>query len=51
MATEMIALVEKGEVRSLVSQVISLEQIPRSLATLADGHVRGKIVAEVRPTI
>ena len=51
MATEMIALVEKGEVRSLVSQVISLKEVPRSLTTLADGHVRGKIVAEVRPTI
>ena len=51
MATEMIALVEKREIRSLVSQVISLKQVPQSLATLANGHVRGKIVAEVRPTI
>ena len=47
MASEMIALVEKEEIRSLVSQVISLEEIPRSLAILAEGHVRGKIVAQI----
>jgi NADPH2:quinone reductase len=47
MASEMIALVETGEIRSLVGQVISLEQIPQSLTRLAEGHVRGKIVAQI----
>lgn len=47
MASEMITLVQRGEIRSTVSRVISLEDIPRSLATLAEGHVRGKIVAQL----
>jgi NADPH:quinone reductase len=47
MASEMISLLERGEIRSLVSQVISLDQIPQNLATLAEGHVRGKIVARI----
>ena len=47
MASEMIALIESGKIRSLVSQVISLEQIPQRLTTLAEGHVRGKIVAKI----
>ena len=47
MASEMITLVQRDEIRSTVSRVISLEDIPRSLATLAEGHVRGKIVAQL----
>ncbi|MGA8654539.1 MAG: zinc-binding dehydrogenase [Chthoniobacterales bacterium] len=47
MASEMIALVERNEIRSTVSSVISLEEIPKSLTTLAEGHVRGKIVAQL----
>jgi D-arabinose 1-dehydrogenase-like Zn-dependent alcohol dehydrogenase len=47
MASEMIALVERNEIRSTVSRVISLEEIPKSLTTLAEGHVRGKIVARL----
>lgn len=47
MASEMIALVERGEIRSTVSSVVSLKEIPQSLATLAEGHVRGKIVARL----
>jgi NADPH:quinone reductase len=50
MAAEMIALVDKGEIRSLVEQVISLEEIPKSLAVLAEGHVRGKMVAQIGTT-
>jgi NADPH:quinone reductase len=48
MAAEMIALVARGEIRSTVSEIISLEEIPTGLVTLAEGHVRGKIVARVR---
>lgn len=47
MASEMIALVERNEIRSTVSSVISLEEVAKSLATLAEGHVRGKIVAQL----
>jgi NADPH:quinone reductase len=47
MAFEMITLLERGEIRSTVSRVISLEEIPQNLAILAEGHVRGKIVAQL----
>jgi NADPH2:quinone reductase len=47
MASELITLLQRGEIHSTVSQVISLGEIPRSLATLAQRHVRGKIVAQV----
>src|SRR6516165_9394363 len=47
MASEMISLVERAEIRSTVSSVISMEEIPKSLAILAEGHVRGKIVARL----
>ena len=47
MASEMISLVERVAIRSTVSQAISLDEIPQSLATLAEGHVRGKIVARM----
>jgi NADPH:quinone reductase len=47
MASEMIRLLERREIRSTVSQIISMENIPRSLAILAEGHVRGKIVVQV----
>jgi NADPH:quinone reductase len=47
MAAEMIALIERKEIRSTVSSVIALEEIPKSLTTLAEGHVRGKIVAQL----
>jgi NADPH:quinone reductase len=38
---------QRGEIRSMVSQVILLEEIPQSLATVAEGHVRGKLVAQL----
>jgi hypothetical protein len=47
MASEMISPVERVAIRSTVSQVISLDEIPQSLATLAEGHVRGKFVARI----
>jgi NADPH:quinone reductase len=47
MAFEMITLLQRGEIRSMVSRIISLEEIPQSLATLAEGHVRGKLVAQL----
>ena len=48
MASEMIELVEQKEIRSTVSTIIALDEIPKHLAMLADGHVRGKIVAQVQ---
>jgi D-arabinose 1-dehydrogenase-like Zn-dependent alcohol dehydrogenase len=47
MASEMIALVERSEIRSTVSSVIPLEEMPKSLTALAEGHIRGKIVARL----
>jgi NADPH:quinone reductase len=47
MAFEMITLLQRGEIRSMVSRIISLEEVPQSLATLAEGHVRGKLVAQL----
>ncbi|HET9377167.1 MAG TPA: zinc-binding dehydrogenase [Chthoniobacterales bacterium] len=47
MAFEMITFLQRGEIRSIVSRVISLEEIPQSLATLAEGHVCGKLVAQL----
>jgi NADPH:quinone reductase len=47
MASQMVALLEQAEIRSTVSRVISLEEIPQALAALAEGHVRGKIVAQM----
>jgi NADPH2:quinone reductase len=47
MASEMITLVERGEIGSTVSSVITLPDIPLSLATLAEGHVRGKTVVQL----
>jgi NADPH:quinone reductase-like Zn-dependent oxidoreductase len=47
MAFEMITLLERGEIRSTVARVISLEEIAQGLAALAEGHVRGKIVAQL----
>lgn len=47
MASEMIALVAEGKIDPMISQVISLEEIPEGLAQLETRHVRGKIVAEI----
>jgi hypothetical protein len=32
---------------STASKVISFDEIPKNLTTLAEGHVRGKIVARI----
>jgi hypothetical protein len=48
MATELMALVQVGKIRPTVAEQITLEAIPKALERLAEGHVRGKIVAEVQ---
>lgn len=48
MAEELVALVADGPIRPLPIQTIRWEDIPTGLDRLADGHVRGKIVAEVK---
>jgi NADPH2:quinone reductase len=48
MATELMTLVEVGKVRPTVAEQITLEAIPKALERLAEGHVRGKIVAKVQ---
>jgi NADPH:quinone reductase len=48
MATELMALVQDGKIRPTVAEQITMEAIPKELERLAEGHVRGKIVARVR---
>jgi len=47
MGQEMIAMVADGRIDPLVSEVISLEEVPAELERLMGRHVRGKIVAAV----
>ena len=47
MATELMTLVQVGKIRPTVAEQITLEAIPKALERLAEGHVRGKIVARV----
>jgi NADPH2:quinone reductase len=47
MATELMTLVQDGKIKPTVTEQITLESIPQALERLAEGHVRGKIVASV----
>jgi hypothetical protein len=51
MATELMTLVEAGKIRPTVAEEITLEAIPKALERLAEGHVRGKIVARMQSLI
>ena len=48
MATEVMTLVQVGRIRPTAAEQITLEAIPKALERLANGHVRGKIVARVQ---
>jgi NADPH:quinone reductase-like Zn-dependent oxidoreductase len=48
MANELAALIIRGAVHLPPIEVIPWQEIPAGLDRLADGHVRGKIVAQVR---
>jgi NADPH2:quinone reductase len=41
------SLVAKGTVRSMVEEIVALEEIPDALVRLSMRHVRGKIVAKI----
>ncbi|MBM7580850.1 zinc-binding dehydrogenase [Jeotgalibacillus terrae] len=43
----LVELLAKGEIESLVNQVISLEEVPAGLEELETRKVKGKIVAEI----
>ena len=45
MGKEMIELLEDGKISSMLSRVITLEEIPKALSDLSQRHVKGKIVA------
>ena len=47
MAEEMIGLVAEKKIDPMITQTISLEDIPDGLAQLQTRHVKGKIVAEI----
>jgi NADPH:quinone reductase len=48
MATELMTLVQIGKITPTVAEQITLEAIPKALERVAEGHVRGKIVAKVQ---
>jgi D-arabinose 1-dehydrogenase-like Zn-dependent alcohol dehydrogenase len=48
MATELMTPVQVGRIRPTAAEQITLEAIPKALERLAEGHVRGKIVARVQ---
>ncbi|AZB44164.1 zinc-binding alcohol dehydrogenase [Bacillus sp. FJAT-42376] len=47
MGDEMLELLKAGKIESLLSETISLEEIPEALVRLSERHVKGKIVAEI----
>ena len=42
-------LIEKGDVRPVVSQTRSLDEVPEAIAQSERGHTRGKIAIQVQP--
>jgi D-arabinose 1-dehydrogenase-like Zn-dependent alcohol dehydrogenase len=46
-----MTLVQDGKIRPTVTEQITLESIPQALERLAEGHVRGKIVASVNKCV
>ena len=44
---ELGQLVSQGKVNSMVSETIDLQDIPHALQRLADGKIRGKVVAKI----
>jgi NADPH:quinone reductase len=45
---ELGSLLAAGQVKPIISEVISLGEVPQSLTKIAERHVRGKIVAQIR---
>lgn len=45
---EMLALMEQGQLSSMLREVITLEEIPEALKRLSERHVQGKIVAKIK---
>lgn len=45
---EMLSLLAKGHLTSMLKEVISLEDVPSALTRLSERHVNGKIVAKVK---
>ncbi|MEF2966619.1 zinc-binding dehydrogenase [Paenibacillus sp. M1] len=45
---EMLALMERGKLSSMLKEVIGLEQVPEALNRLSERHVQGKIVAKLK---
>lgn len=47
MGTELIAMIQKGSLSTLLSETIDLASIPQALVRLSQRHVKGKIVAKL----
>lgn len=48
MGDDMLSLLEQKKIKSLLEEVITLEEVPVALVRLSERHVRGKIVAKVK---
>ena len=48
MGSEMLEMLSQNQISSMLTEVISLEEIPEALTRLSKRHVRGKIVASLR---
>lgn len=46
--TEMASLIAAGQVKPIISEVISLGEVPHGLRKIAERHVRGKIVTQIK---
>lgn len=51
MGKEMMKLLSKKSISSMLTEVISLEEIPEALTRLSQRHVRGKIVAALNQNV
>ena len=47
MGNEMLEMLSQKQISSMLTEVISLEEIPAALTRLSERHVRGKIVASI----
>lgn len=45
---EMLSLLAKGSITSMLNEVISLGEVPAALVRLSERHVNGEIVAKVK---
>ncbi|MGE6754368.1 zinc-binding dehydrogenase [Rossellomorea sp. NPDC071047] len=45
---QMLYLVEEGNLDTMLTEVVRLEEVPEALIRLSERHVKGKIVAKLK---